>query len=160
MKYLKYIPLFLGLLATPLPALDTSLDGAFLFVAQQRVTIYRLYIGFRGKDYREVYGKWESYRVSGYNEFQHLILEETPEVQRKFTGEIISGDPSKGKIEIKFSGDVPYEEVSKKSGRLWTISPDPVNRNHRGIEVPMMIRMSGETFESSLTFQETYEGGD
>ena len=158
MKYLKYIPLFLGLVTSPLSAQDTSLDGAFMFTAQQKFTMHHLYIGFRGKDNREAFGKWESYRLSGYNEFQHPILEKTPEVQRKFTGKIISGDHSKGKIEIKFSGDVPYEEVSKKSGRLWTISPDPVNRNYRGIEVPMMITMSGETLESSLTFIENETG--
>jgi hypothetical protein len=158
MKYLKYIPLFLGLVASPLSAQDASLDGAFMFMSREKFTMYYIYMGFRGKDDREVYGKWEAINITGVNEFGHDILDKTPLVEARFTGKIISGDHSKGKIEIKFSGDVPYEEVSKKSGRLWTILPNPEMRNYRKIEVPMMATMSGETFLSSQTFEENETG--
>ena len=157
MKYLNYILLFLGLLTLPMSAQDASLDGTRMFLVQQKFTMYYIHIGFRGKDNREVFGKWESYRISGFNEFQNPIIEKTPEVQTKFTGKIISGDLNKGKIEIKFSGDTPYEEIPKKSGRLWQIIP--IDQYSIKINVPMMNTQSGETYESGLEFEEQV-GGD
>ena len=139
---------------TRLSAQDAFLDGTRMFLVQQKFTMYYIHIGFRGKDNREVFGKWESYRISGFNEFQHPIIEKTPEVQTKFTGKIISGNENKGKIEVKFSGDTPYFEIPKKSARLWAIDDGSTK-----INVPMMQTQSGITYESGLEF-EVQMGGD
>lgn len=158
MKYLKYIPLFLGLVASPLRALDEDLYGTQVFLSREKFTMFYIFMGIRGKDNREVYGKWEAVQITGVNQFGHEITDKTPLVEARFTGKIISGDHSKGKIEIKFSGNVPYEEVSKKTGEIWTISPDPENRYYSKIAVPMMRTMSGANFESVQIFTEQETG--
>lgn len=146
MNYLKYIPLFLGLLTSPLPAQDASLKGTTMYFAQEQIFVYYIHIGFRGKDNRDVFGKWVKHRFSSYNELEQPIPDPNPEVEVQFTGKIISGNKQEGKIEIKFSGNAPYEEITKKSGRLWAI-------NSTKIEVPMMRYSPGEKYEGILEFE-------
>ena len=154
MKHILITPILIALFAWSSFAQDDSLDGTRMFVAQQKFTMYHIYIGF--KENREVFGEWNAYHITGFNEFQHPILEKTPEVQSKFTGKMISGNERKGKIEVKFSGATPYEEIPNKSGRLWSIIP--VDQYSIKIQVPMMNSQSGETYESSLEFEE--QSGD
>jgi hypothetical protein len=159
MKYVKYIPLFIGLLATPLPALDAYLDGTTTYEVRDKFTMFYIYLGFRGKDKREVFGEWHVNEISGVNEFGHEIIKQEPSIKAKFTGKIVSGNARNGKIEVKFVGDVPYEELPKASQRFWKITPN--DEYYTKIQVPMMDTQSGITYESKLEFSEQpYQGGN